>query len=642
MGHKIGIPNVHWFGREGDYNVLVMDLLGPSLEDLFKFCGRKFSLKTVLMLADQLITRLEYIHSMNYIHRDVKPDNFLMGIGKKESLSYVIDFGLSKVYRHHKTHQHIPYVEDKNLTGTARYASINNHMGIEQSRRDDLESLGFVLMYFLRGSLPWQGLPATTKKEKYEKICNKKMSTPIEVLCKDHPTEFATYLKYCRALRFDDKPDYAYLRRLFRELFYRKGYQQDFVYDWTILHYKRTFDRHSSSDYSRNADYKDRSGNRERSQSRHHDGRYRERSDRERTRERERGDRGERDGRERGDSYRDRDRSHRDSSYRRESGAAGGRGGGGGAGGADGNDRDWDRRYRDRERGDRERTRERDTRDRGEDGGNGGDGDGTRERRSRDYERQRSSSRHHSSSSRQRSSRGNSHHVDYRSSSYAGNGGGEVAAGGDGYHSQSQNQRGHSSSHARSSSRGNTAGNAGAGYLHVDNSRENTNPSVNAEGGVTPITNTTPRTGLRRSAGVDSGPSGPSGTGGSSSHTPRPGSRRANARARDARARDATTSSQQQPSSSNTNTNNQYVSATDQMAKLQLSKNAKDTTNDKKNNDTNDNNANANAVDDAGAQARGDRPSSRGNRNRSRSGTDRERPFTASGSQISGTKPRSK
>ncbi|XP_009612125.1 casein kinase 1-like isoform X1 [Nicotiana tabacum] len=232
-----GIPNLKWFGVEGEYNIMVIDLLGPSLEDLFNYCNRKFTLKTVLMLADQLINRVEYMHSRGFLHRDIKPDNFLMGLGRKANQVYAIDFGLAKKYRDLQTHKHIPYRENKNLTGTARYASVNTHLGVEQSRRDDLESLGYVLMYFLRGSLPWQGLKAGTKKQKYDKISEKKMLTPIEVLCKSYPSEFISYFHYCRSLRFEDKPDYSYLKRLFRDLFIREGYQFDYVFDWTILKY---------------------------------------------------------------------------------------------------------------------------------------------------------------------------------------------------------------------------------------------------------------------------------------------------------------------------------------------------------------------------------------------------------------------
>ncbi|CAA2993384.1 casein kinase 1 3 [Olea europaea subsp. europaea] len=234
-----GIPGIKWSGVDGEDNVLVLDLLGPSLEDLFVYCRRKFSLKTVLMLADQMITRIEFVHAKGFLHRDIKPDNFLMGLGRKSNQVYIIDFGLAKRYRDSITNRHIPYRENKNLTGTARYASCNTHLGIEQSRRDDLESLGYVLLYFLRGSLPWQGLKAATKKQKYDKICEKKLSTPIEMLCKSHPVEFASYFHYCHSLTFDQRPDYGFLKRLFRELFTREGYEFDYIFDWTILKYQQ-------------------------------------------------------------------------------------------------------------------------------------------------------------------------------------------------------------------------------------------------------------------------------------------------------------------------------------------------------------------------------------------------------------------
>ena len=130
---------------------------------------------------------MEYIHGKNFLHRDIKPENSLMGLGKNSNLVYVIDFGLAKEFRDLKTHQHIPYQDKKKLTGTAVYTSINSHLGIELSRRDDLEALGYIFIYFFKGILPWHGLKANTKLQKYEKISGKKMSTPIDELCEGIP-----------------------------------------------------------------------------------------------------------------------------------------------------------------------------------------------------------------------------------------------------------------------------------------------------------------------------------------------------------------------------------------------------------------------------------------------------------------------
>lgn len=142
--------------------MMVMELLGPSLEELFNVCNKKFSLSTGVRVGLQILKLLKYVHSKGVLHRDIKPDNFLIGRKKKANKVYLIDFGLAKKYS--KDGKHIPYRDNKNLTGTARYASINTHLGVEQGRRDDLESLIYVLIYFLKGSLPWQSMKAANKK----------------------------------------------------------------------------------------------------------------------------------------------------------------------------------------------------------------------------------------------------------------------------------------------------------------------------------------------------------------------------------------------------------------------------------------------------------------------------------------------
>ena len=248
---------MRWYGEECDFYVMISDLLGPSLEDLFNFCGRKFLLKTVLLLADQLIPRVEYLHAKSLVHRDIKPENLLMGTGKLGNVVHLIDFGLAKEYQDPETHIHKAYYDKQELGGTTRYASVNNHLGIgtceaicrrhvtncaqAQSRRDDLESLGYIMIYFCRGSLPWQGLKARTKDERNELVKEMKMKTPIEDLCGGLPEAFTKYFKYVQTLKFDDRPNYSYLRKLFRNLFISEGFQYDHVFDWTIKKYSMMY-----------------------------------------------------------------------------------------------------------------------------------------------------------------------------------------------------------------------------------------------------------------------------------------------------------------------------------------------------------------------------------------------------------------
>ncbi|CAR30793.1 ZYRO0E02376p [Zygosaccharomyces rouxii] len=249
-----GIPHAYYFGQEGMHNVLILDLLGPSLEDLFEWCGRKFSIKTTCLVAKQMIDRVRIIHEHDLIYRDIKPDNFLisefqrtlpdrqivkdvaLSAGGDPNLIYMVDFGMAKQYRDPRTKQHIPYRERKSLSGTARYMSINTHFGREQSRRDDLESLGHVFFYFLRGSLPWQGLKALNNKLKYEKIgLTKQKLNPDELLMDFIPAQFGAYLKYARSLRFEEEPDYDYLISLMDDTLHCMGMEDDGHYDWMDL-----------------------------------------------------------------------------------------------------------------------------------------------------------------------------------------------------------------------------------------------------------------------------------------------------------------------------------------------------------------------------------------------------------------------
>ncbi|KAH0795708.1 CK1 family protein kinase [Histomonas meleagridis] len=229
----VGIPNIYFYGKERGYNIMVIDLLGLSLEDLLAAHEGPFSLKTVLMLADQMISCVEFLHRKKIIHRDIKPDNFMIGTHKNKNQVHIIDFGLSKYYINPTTNTHVPFSENRSLTGTARYASINAMCRKEQSRRDDMESLGYIFMYLLRGNLPWQGLPAKTQHEKIRRIIEVKMMTSVESLCDGFPNEFADYLRSVKGLGFFEEPPYATYRKMFHDLMIRENIPYDYVYDWS-------------------------------------------------------------------------------------------------------------------------------------------------------------------------------------------------------------------------------------------------------------------------------------------------------------------------------------------------------------------------------------------------------------------------
>lgn len=212
-----------------------MKILGDSLETLFKKANKTFPTKTILMIGLQILERIQHLHSQGFIHRDVKPDNFLIGKEQENDTIFMIDFGLAKKYRS-KDGLHIPYKDNKNLTGTARYASVNTHLGVEQGRRDDIEGLVYMLIYFFKGALPWQNMQAKNKKEKYEKILEKKIAISPEELCSGTPNgipnQIIVMLKYIRNVFFDQKPDYGYVRGLLESALKEDGQVNDRGFSW--------------------------------------------------------------------------------------------------------------------------------------------------------------------------------------------------------------------------------------------------------------------------------------------------------------------------------------------------------------------------------------------------------------------------
>jgi len=233
------VPSVRWYGvadghefQSQRYNYMVMDLLGLSLNDLLQSCGDRLSLKTVLMLSDQMIVRLEELHGLSIVHRDVKPENFAMGSGQSSRVVYLIDFGLSKSFVDPATQQHLEPRYVKGLAGTPRFASLRAHCA-EQSRRDDLESLAYTLIYLLQGSLPWQGSQSEMRTETFTEVREKKQTLPVEELCKGCPAEICDFVKRCRSLGFKEPPNYSSYRSLFKNAMDVRGFTHDWAFDWT-------------------------------------------------------------------------------------------------------------------------------------------------------------------------------------------------------------------------------------------------------------------------------------------------------------------------------------------------------------------------------------------------------------------------
>jgi serine/threonine protein kinase len=225
-----GIVECFFYGVENQHNCMVMELLGKSLEDRMVECKNRMTVKSVVLIAEQVLQRIEFLHCKGLVHRDIKPENFMFGIKNKCHHVYIIDFGLSKKYWDDSKNQHCNIRQKLSLTGTARYASINAHKGVEQSRRDDLEAIGHMFLYFLRGALPWSGLDAKTQEEKYRKICMKKEQTDLGELCKGFPDGFRDYLQTARTLEFEKMPDYEKLFDMIHTA--RPANAKDHEYEW--------------------------------------------------------------------------------------------------------------------------------------------------------------------------------------------------------------------------------------------------------------------------------------------------------------------------------------------------------------------------------------------------------------------------
>ena len=234
------IPKVYQYGTSTEYNVMIMELLGKSLEDLIDQ-HRTFSIKTVYILLIQMLEALAFIHDNDIVHRDIKPDNFVMGVKSKAYNLYVIDFGLSREYRDNESKQHYPMIKKKKLCGTARYASVHALECYEQSRRDDLESVSYVAVYLIKGELPWQGVKGKTKEERYAKILEMKRRMNEDDICSGiDGGDVKEFMKYVRELGYEEEPQYEKWMNRFKEVLKgRFKWKEEYEYEWSKKDKKR-------------------------------------------------------------------------------------------------------------------------------------------------------------------------------------------------------------------------------------------------------------------------------------------------------------------------------------------------------------------------------------------------------------------
>ena len=229
-------PKIYLFTQLDDTLVMIMELFDKNLEEILKSQPSKiFSKKTIIMIGIQLLKRIKDFHELGFIHRDIKPENFVIGLKKNKNLIYMIDYGISKRYIDSKTKEHINYQEGKKIVGTVKFASLYTHLGIEQSRRDDLESLAYILIYFWKGTLPWVDIKGKNKKEKYNKILDKKKDISSKELGKDFPIEFAEILDYFKNLGYTEDPDYEICKRKLLKVIQDEKLKFDYIYDWTTF-----------------------------------------------------------------------------------------------------------------------------------------------------------------------------------------------------------------------------------------------------------------------------------------------------------------------------------------------------------------------------------------------------------------------